>query len=86
MTTASSTLLGRPVWYELMTTDTAAAEKFYKNVIGWASAPFGRVVLPGTGRTSSFVRDPTIFSQGTDPELALVRLSARRRPRRAARP
>jgi predicted enzyme related to lactoylglutathione lyase len=40
MTTAVSTLLGRPVWYELMTTDTAAAEKFYKNVVGWNSAPF----------------------------------------------
>src|SRR5262245_57150933 len=40
MTTAASTLLGRPVWYELMTTDPAAAEKFYRNVIGWTSAPF----------------------------------------------
>ena len=40
MTTATSTLLGRPVWYELMTTDTGAAEKFYKNVIGWTSEPF----------------------------------------------
>src|SRR5262245_54052957 len=40
MTTASSTLLGRPVWYELMTTDTKAAETFYRNVIGWTPAPF----------------------------------------------
>jgi len=40
VTTAASTLLGRPVWYELMTTDTGAAEKFYKNVIGWTSEPF----------------------------------------------
>jgi predicted enzyme related to lactoylglutathione lyase len=40
MTTTVSRLLGRPVWYELMTTDTAAAEKFYKNVVGWTSAPF----------------------------------------------
>jgi predicted enzyme related to lactoylglutathione lyase len=40
MTTATSTLLGRPVWYELMTTDMAAAETFYTNVIGWTSAPF----------------------------------------------
>jgi uncharacterized protein len=40
MTTTVSPLLGRPVWYELMTTDTAAAETFYKNVIGWTSAPF----------------------------------------------
>lgn len=40
MTTATSTLLGRPVWYELMTTDPAAAETFYNKVIGWTSAPF----------------------------------------------
>jgi uncharacterized protein len=40
MTTTVSPLLGRPVWYELMTTDTEAAEKFYKHVIGWTSAPF----------------------------------------------
>ena len=40
MTTAASTLLGRPVWYELMTTDTAAAETFYTNVVGWTAAPF----------------------------------------------
>jgi uncharacterized protein len=40
MTVAASTLLGRPVWYELMTTDMNAAETFYKNVVGWTSAPF----------------------------------------------
>jgi len=40
MTTTASRLLGRPVWHELMTTDTAAAETFYKNVLGWRSAPF----------------------------------------------
>jgi predicted enzyme related to lactoylglutathione lyase len=40
MTTTVSPLLGRPVWYELMTTGTAAAETFYKNVVGWTSAPF----------------------------------------------
>jgi hypothetical protein len=33
MTTAVSTLLGRPVWYELMTMDTAAAETSYRNVV-----------------------------------------------------
>jgi predicted enzyme related to lactoylglutathione lyase len=40
MPTTATTLLGRPIWYELMTTDTGAAETFYKNVIGWTSAPF----------------------------------------------
>jgi predicted enzyme related to lactoylglutathione lyase len=40
MSTTVSTLLGRPVWYELMTTDMAGAETFYKKVVGWTSAPF----------------------------------------------
>jgi hypothetical protein len=48
VTTAASTLLGRPVWYELMTTDTEAAEKFYKNVIGWTSEPFPGAQNPYT--------------------------------------
>lgn len=40
MTVATSTLLGRPLWYELMTTDMNAAEAFYKNVVGWTAAAF----------------------------------------------
>jgi len=34
-TTAASDTRGRFVWHELMTTDPAAAEKFYKDVVGW---------------------------------------------------
>jgi len=34
-------LLGSFVWCELLTSDTAAAESFYKKVVGWTSAPFG---------------------------------------------
>jgi uncharacterized protein len=48
MTTTVTTLLGRPVWYELMTTDTAAAERFYKDVVGWTSAPFENSPNPYT--------------------------------------
>ena len=40
MTVATSTVLGRPLWYELMTTDSKGAEAFYKTVVGWTSAPF----------------------------------------------
>ncbi len=29
------------IWYELMTTDVPSAERFYRNVVGWTSAPFG---------------------------------------------
>jgi len=31
---------GRPVWYELLTTDVKAAEKFYTAVVGWRVTPF----------------------------------------------
>ena len=59
MTTATSTLLGRPVWYELMTTDPAAAETFYTKVVGWTAAP-----MPGAP-------DPyTIFKPGGDAGVA----------------
>ncbi len=44
----SSTLLGRPIWYELMTTDTAAAETFYKDVVGWTATPFEGAPMPYT--------------------------------------
>jgi predicted enzyme related to lactoylglutathione lyase len=40
MTVTVSPVLGRPLWYELMTTDMKAAESFYGNVVGWTSAPF----------------------------------------------
>ncbi|HYE87594.1 MAG TPA: VOC family protein [Vicinamibacterales bacterium] len=33
-------LLGSFVWCELMTTDLAGAESFYKNVVGWTAVPF----------------------------------------------
>ncbi len=48
MTTAPSPVLGRPVWYELMTTDTKAAEAFYDKVVGWTSEPFAASPQPYT--------------------------------------
>ena len=36
-------LLGSFVWCELLTTDTAAAESFYKKVVGWTAKPFAPV-------------------------------------------
>ena len=48
MTVATSTLLGRPLWYELMTTDPKAAEQFYDRVVGWTSAPFTASPQPYT--------------------------------------
>jgi predicted enzyme related to lactoylglutathione lyase len=40
MTVSASALLGRPLWYELMTSDVKAAEKFYRIVVGWSTMPF----------------------------------------------
>ena len=48
MAVATTTLLGRPVWYELMTTDMQAAEKFYSAVVGWKTAPFMEASHPYT--------------------------------------
>jgi uncharacterized protein len=46
MTVATSTLLGRPLWYELTTTDMKAAQAFYNPVVGWTSAPFEAAPQP----------------------------------------
>ena len=46
MTATVSPVLGRPLWYELMTTDMKAAEKFYKTVVGWTSTPFDGAPQP----------------------------------------
>ena len=48
MTVATSTVLGRPLWYELMTTDMSAAEAFYSKVVGWTGAPFAGAPDPYT--------------------------------------
>jgi predicted enzyme related to lactoylglutathione lyase len=48
MTVATSTLLGRPLWYELMTTDMKGAEAFYRAVVGWTPAPFEGAAHPYT--------------------------------------
>jgi len=48
MAVATSTVLGRPLWYELMTTDMRAAEAFYQHVIGWTTSPFDGARHPYT--------------------------------------
>lgn len=48
MTSTASALLGRPLWFELMTTDMKAAEAFYRTVVGWTSAPFAASPQPYT--------------------------------------
>ena len=40
VTTTSTGLLGRPLWFELMTKDLKAAEQFYSAVVGWTVTPF----------------------------------------------
>jgi len=73
--TTVSTLLGRPVWYELMTTDTKAAEAFYGKVISWTSAPMessdgsytifsrpGKVQVAGLMKTPSDANMPPFWA------------------------
>jgi predicted enzyme related to lactoylglutathione lyase len=47
-TAAPSTILGRHVWSELMTTDPKAAEAFYDKIVGWTSEPFAGSPTPYT--------------------------------------
>jgi hypothetical protein len=61
MSVAASTLLGRPLWYELMTTDIRAAEAFYTHVVGWTPAPFDGAPQPYT-----------MFNRGGDVAVAGV--------------
>ena len=37
---ADSSILGRFLWYELLTSDMKGAEQFYKPVVGWTVTPF----------------------------------------------
>jgi uncharacterized protein len=39
---------GRFVWYELMTTDTAAAKDYYTKVVGWGAQPAPNASMPYT--------------------------------------
>jgi uncharacterized protein len=39
---------GRFLWYELMTTDTAAAQAFYTQALGWGAQPFSAGPIPYT--------------------------------------
>jgi len=61
MTVATLTLLGRPLWYELMTSDMTAAEAFYRTVVGWKASPFD-----GAGRPY------TMFNRSGDVPIAGV--------------
>ena len=69
MAVATSTLLGRPVWYELMTTDMKAAEAFYKNGVGWTTAPFEGARQPYT----TFNRSRRSVRRRRDDETAEVK-------------
>lgn len=45
---AESSHRGTFVWYELMTTDTDAAKRFYGDVVGWGAQPFEGAPIPYT--------------------------------------
>jgi len=51
------------VWYELMTTDMAAAEAFYRKVVGWDAEDAG---MPDVGMAY------TLFSAGAGPVAGLM--------------
>lgn len=59
---------GKFVWYELMTTDMAAAETFYKDVVGWDARDAG---MPGMSYTLFNVGERPVAGLMTMPEGAL---------------
>ena len=59
---------GKFVWYELMTTDMAAAETFYKDVVGWAASDAG---MAGISYTLFNVGEIPVAGLMTMPEGAL---------------
>ena len=59
---------GKFVWYELMTTDTKAAETFYKDVVGWDARDAG---MPGVNYTLFTKGDHQVAGLMTMPEGAL---------------
>lgn len=59
---------GKFVWYELMTTDTKAAETFYKDVVGWDARDAG---MPGVSYTLFTKGDQQVGGLMTMPEGAL---------------
>ena len=66
MAVATSTLLGRPLWYELMTTDMKAAEGFYRTVVGWKTSPFDGAGQPYT----MFNRERRRIRRGRDDQAS----------------
>ncbi len=59
-----TSLQGRFVWYELMTTDTAAAGRFYGDVVGWGTQDAGH---PGFAYT--------LFTTGGVPQAGMMALA-----------
>jgi predicted enzyme related to lactoylglutathione lyase len=45
-TTTDTSILGRVLWFELLTTDMKAAEQFYAAVVGWTVTPFSDAPNP----------------------------------------
>ena len=60
---ADESIRGRFVWHELLTTDTAAGESFYKSLVGWGTMTMD----PGNGPY-------TMFTQGEEPKAGLMDL------------
>jgi predicted enzyme related to lactoylglutathione lyase len=61
-------LHGRFIWYETMTTDSKAAEAFYRNVVGWGARDAG---MPNMAYTLLTVEDVPVAGMMTMPESAL---------------
>lgn len=73
---------GRFIWYELTTTDPAAAKRFYKEVIGWSTQdwpgaiPYSVWLADGTGMGGVMAMPEQMRSEGVPPHwMGYVRVS-----------
>ena len=87
---------GRFIWHELMTGDPAAAERFYRDVVGWSTQPSATGMPDYTIWTANDVPiggmmklTPDAVAMGAPPILDRVRRGGRHRrddrPREEAR-
>jgi predicted enzyme related to lactoylglutathione lyase len=80
----SATDRGRFVWHELNTTDSGAAERFYRSLVGWGITPFEQDpsyrmwTAAGAPQGGLMVLPEEAKRMGAPPPLAVVHRSARR--------
>jgi uncharacterized protein len=70
---SASDVLGRFLWYDLMTTDPQGAQQFYAKVVGWGLQPYNETGAP----YKMFTRDGTPIGGSMELPAEAVKMGAR---------